>query len=106
MCDMTDPPLTTDAAVNRLLVAAYEHCMADVARQLETMAEKLDAKVPPGHVLYVSKTDAGAWALALSVELLAMMTKSSALRTVRAGDKVEALLTLANVETPDAPLDS
>lgn len=48
----------------------------DIAKQLETLAERLLANVPPGHVDYISKHDAGAWAKILAMELSGLTEES------------------------------
>lgn len=99
---MTDPPLTTDAAVNRLLVAAYGHCMSDVASMIDALLYVEPYAGTTGEPWKVEKQDLEN----LAITLRSMLVKASAFKTILASDKVEALLTLANVETPDAPLDS
>lgn len=50
-----------------ILTEAQLREMADeTARQLSTIAERLFADVPPGHVMYISKTDAARWLLRLA----------------------------------------
>jgi hypothetical protein len=50
--------------------------LKDIARQLERMSAKLNAKCPPGHVDYISKTDAGAWAGRLAQDAFATINKT------------------------------
>ena len=49
--------------------------LVDIARQLDSMAERLLAKVPPGHVDYISKAGAAEWAQTLAKELRAIAGK-------------------------------
>lgn len=45
------------------------NALREVARSLEHVANKLLAPVPPGHVDYISKADAGKWLLRMVEEL-------------------------------------
>ncbi len=87
---MTKAPMTKDAAMNRLLVASYEHCMSDVAAKLDYVTNALHELKDAGPITIRI--------VELIGELYAMLAKASENKTVRAGDKVEALLALANGE--------
>ena len=41
----------------------------NLARELDCLAERLSAKVPPGHVDYLSKDQAAKWADRLAKEI-------------------------------------
>ncbi len=75
---MSEAPLTKGAAMDRLLVASLSHCMADVAHQLCDASDE--------STVHAEAT------------LLTMLANVSSLKTVRAGDKVEAMMALVNGE--------
>lgn len=50
-------------------MSALRDALTDYKRQLNRMAEQLYADVPPNHVDYISKPDAGDWALVIASEI-------------------------------------
>jgi hypothetical protein len=47
---------------------ATEMKLYGLARELDALAERLAANVPPGHVDYISKAEAARWAERLAAE--------------------------------------
>lgn len=45
---------------------ATRECLRALMVQLDSLAVKLAANVPPGHVAYISKADASRWAQCLA----------------------------------------
>jgi hypothetical protein len=51
----------------KLLVEAAKR-LGEIARQVDVIAARLAAKVPPGHVDYISKAAAAAWLVRVAEE--------------------------------------
>ena len=72
----------------------YLENVCDVARQLDSMADRLRAKVLPGHVDYISKARASDWAYTLARELHAIVndrTPKEVLDAIVQGEEIEGL---------------
>lgn len=47
--------------------------LADYAKQLQAMGDKLTSEARPGHLDYISKVDAGKWAYSMATEIAELL---------------------------------